>query len=107
MADGLKYDSGKPRWSLLPFAALLAVVQVLEFGATKYKPNSWQGLENGRERYFDAAIRHLVAWHGGEIIDAESGLHHLAHAACNLLFLLWFDVTGALGVGNGLRGDCE
>jgi len=31
---------------------------------------------------------HLLAVGNGEELDSESGLHHLAHAACNALFIL-------------------
>jgi len=29
------------------------------------------------------------------MIDGESGLHHLAHAATNLIFLMWLDNNNA------------
>src|SRR3989337_1087432 len=32
-------------------------------------------------------MRHLEAWRNGEKLD-ESGLSHLVHAACNLLFII-------------------
>jgi len=32
--------------------------------------------------------RHLNSHHAGEYFDQESGLTHLAHAACNLIFLM-------------------
>ncbi|WP_228144548.1 dATP/dGTP diphosphohydrolase domain-containing protein [Moraxella lacunata] len=28
---------------------------------------------------------------GSEMVDGESGLPHLAHAVCCLIFLMWFD----------------
>jgi len=90
---GVKYDAGKPRPSLLPWPALTEVMAVLAFGAAKYEVDNWQRVPGARERYFDAALRHLVAWHSGEALDAESGRSHLAHAACCVLFLLWFEVT--------------
>jgi hypothetical protein len=66
------------------------VVAVLSFGSTKYTPNGWQREEDGAaDRYYAAVLRHLVAWRRGEATDPESGLPHLAHAACGLLFLLW------------------
>jgi len=92
-AAGVKYDAGKPRPSLLPWPALIEVMAVLAFGAAKYEVDNWQRVPGARERYFDAALRHLVAWHSGEALDAESGRSHLAHAACCVLFLLWFEVT--------------
>ena len=33
-------------------------------------------------------MRHLIAWSNGEDNDKESGLSHLGHAACNIMFLL-------------------
>ena len=73
-AKGVKHDSGKPRFSLLPIAQVLQVVEVLEFGAKKYAPDNWKKVDNQRERYFDAAQRHLLAWWQGEKKDPETCL---------------------------------
>jgi hypothetical protein len=86
-----KHDKGKPRWDLLPLGLIEEVVKVLTFGSMKYNDNNWQGLDNANERYYAAAMRHLVAWRNGEMKDSESGLSHLAHAACCLVFLFWFE----------------
>jgi hypothetical protein len=84
-----KQDAGKSRWSLLPWKAVAAVVDVLEYGAKKYSPESWRGVPDARVRYYDATMRHLHAWWGeDERNDAESGLPHLAHACCCVVFLL-------------------
>ncbi len=91
MNAGRKDDSGKAPWHLLPWGAVAEVVRVLAFGAAKYAPDNWQQVAQPGDRYFSAAQRHLVAWRQGERVDPESGLPHLAHAACCLLFLLWFD----------------
>lgn len=88
---GRKDDTGKPQWGLLPFEAVSQVVDVLTFGARKYAPGNWRHVPNANERYFDAAMRHLVAWKQGERLDPESGLHHLAHAGCCVLFALALD----------------
>lgn len=40
-------------------------------------------------RYYDAAMRHLMAWNDGEERDPESGLTHLAHAGVNICFMIW------------------
>ena len=90
-AGGMKYDGGKPRMALLFDGcpnALEAVAQVLTFGAQKYAAHSWQTVPEGEERYKSALLRHLTAVGKGEEIDSESNLHHLAHAACNALFIL-------------------
>ena len=88
--SGLKHDGGKPRWSLLMRGcadALQAVVRVLTFGAQKYADDSWQGVQNGQQRYRDALYRHLNAIERGELVDDESGESHWAHVATNALFL--------------------
>ncbi len=86
-----KHDHGKPMWNLLPVRAMASIVDVLTFGAKKYAPNAWRDVPGGRERYLAAAYRHLTAYHAGELRDPESGLPHLAHAACCLLFLAELD----------------
>jgi hypothetical protein len=90
MPKGIKYDTEKDQWHLLPFGVLREVIQVLMLGAKKYSPFNWQ-LVKPKERYFDACIRHVTAWQEGEKQDKESGLSHLAHAICCLIFLLWHD----------------
>jgi hypothetical protein len=88
---GVKHDGQKNRLDLLPFRALEEVAKVLTFGAEKYADNNWQKVRP-RRRYFGAALRHLWARALGEQTDTDSGLPHLAHAACDILFLLSFDV---------------
>lgn len=91
---GTKKDAGKLRWGLVPWAALREIVAVLTHGAKKYAPDNWKHVPGARDRYFDAMMRHVDAWWGGDPIDDEWGCHHLAHAGCCLLFLLWFEVVG-------------
>jgi hypothetical protein len=90
-AMGVKGDDGKDRWDLLPWEQVRDVVKVLTFGAKKYSPDNWQKVPDGRNRYFSAAFRHILAAHGGEKLDPESGLSHWAHAVCCILFAAWFD----------------
>lgn len=86
--EGLKFDGGKVRPSLLPIDSLTKICEVLEFGAQKYKENSWQTVPEGEKRYLDALMRHVFAHANGEETDPETGLSHLSHAGCNILFLL-------------------
>jgi hypothetical protein len=83
----VKYDSGKLRWSLLPWKAVSKLAEVIEYGAKKYAPNNWRKADD-LSRYEDALLRHVVAHLQGEKLDPESGLPHLAHALCNAAFLL-------------------
>lgn len=87
---GMKFDDGKPMWRLLPFRELREVVDILTFGVKKYAVDNWKKVIPP-ERYIDAAFRHFTSWVEGEKIDPETGKSHLAHAVCNLLFLMWFD----------------
>lgn len=84
-----KADGGKLRLSLLLDGmpkAIKAVAAVLTYGAQKYEAHSWKGVD--MSRYEDAKERHNIDRRNGELFDAESGLLHLAHEACNSLFLL-------------------
>jgi hypothetical protein len=84
---GIRNDAGKPRYSLLPPDAMDEIVQVLTFGERKYGARNWErGMAWGRS--LDAALRHVVAFMAGEEDDPESGIHHLAHAVADLMFVL-------------------
>jgi hypothetical protein len=86
--QGQKHDDGKPRLDYLDPYAMEEVAKVLTFGATKYGAYNWQkGIESGR--LIAACLRHVFAFMRGEKNDPESGLSHLAHAMCCLMFLIW------------------
>ena len=85
--NGLRYNSGKPRFDLLPPIALEKISEVLTFGATKY--SEWNWAEGFKHTDVIASLqRHINAYMRGEDIDPETGLSHLAHAGCNIMFLL-------------------
>lgn len=94
-----KYDNDKPRMELLSTPAIEAIAQVLTYGARKYTTKDDSGDHNWRKgfnwsRLLGAAIRHMFAWMRGEDKDPESGLSHLAHAGCCIMFLLEHEITG-------------
>lgn len=95
---GKKHDSGKARWDLLPLEPVSEIVKVLTFGATKYSPDNWKHVDDPINRYYAAMLRHITSWRMGQRVDEETGIHHLAHAGCCLLFLLWFELTASLTV---------
>lgn len=84
---GVKHDTSKAQWGLLPWEAISNLVGVLTFGAQKYSPNGWRSVPGGRERYLAALLRHLAAHQLGEKTDPESGLRHIDHALACLVFL--------------------
>lgn len=85
--EGEKFDQEKPDWSLLPVQPIEDTVKVLTFGAKKYSRDNWKRVPNAGDRYYAAAMRHLIAWRKGEKLDEETGLSHLSHCICCLIFL--------------------
>ena len=88
---GIKHDKGKPDYSLIPPFALDEIAKVLTHGKDKYARDNWKHLDDGPNRYFAAAQRHLWALRKGEDIDPESGYHHAIHAICCMMF--YYEIT--------------
>jgi hypothetical protein len=85
---GSKFDHEKIPLELLPYDSLQEIGKVLKFGRDKYGAYNWkEGIEYSR--LIGAAMRHLGQFNDGVNNDSESLLNHAAHAACNLLFLIW------------------
>lgn len=83
----IKADAGKPRLTLVPQQIIYDIAKVREYGVGKYgSSEAWKDVEI--ERYRDAAYRHFLAYlEKPDGVDAESGLPHLSHLACNIAFL--------------------
>ncbi len=81
-----KEHEDKDPYELIPFKALHEVVKVLGFGKNKHGIDNWRGIED-TQCFIGAALRHICAWQRGEQVDAETGIDHLAHAVCDLLFV--------------------
>ena len=92
VGTALKFDNNKLPLNLLSTEAMNQTAAVLAFGAEKYAEHNWR---NGFawSRPLAAAMRHITAFNDGEDKDPESGLSHLAHAACCIMFLLEFEKT--------------
>lgn len=82
-----KRDEGKPKLTLVPRQIIFDIAEVREYGNRKYgDPENWRTVE--KERYKDAAFRHFMAYlDDPNGVDAESGISHLKHLACNIAFL--------------------
>lgn len=90
--SAMKFDTDKLPVNLLSTEALLQTAAVLKFGADKYHAHNWRD-GFAWSRPLAAAMRHIMAYNDGEDKDPESGLSHLAHAACCIMFLLEFEKT--------------
>ena len=85
----IKADTDKTRVSLVDPMFIVGTAEVLTFGAKKYEANNWKKLPyNDIHRIKDSTMRHMMSYLDGEYIDEESGLAHLKHIACNIMFLL-------------------
>ena len=87
--SGVKYDSNKLRYDLIPAEPLEELADVLSYGALKYGENNWQSLDKFDDRYYAALMRHIQAWRKGEQFDEESGKPHLSHALACVTFLVY------------------
>ena len=91
--QAMKASHGKVMLHLLPPGPIYDIARVREFGSEKYAPWDWTIGRNHTD-YYDAVMRHMLAWLTGEDNDPESGLSHLAHAGCTLLFMIEHAKTG-------------
>ena len=84
--DGLRFNEGKLRYDLVNPLAHRDMVKVLTYGAQKYYDRNWErGLS--WTSVLASLKRHIAAIEMGEDYDQETGLLHIAHAACNIHFL--------------------
>lgn len=85
--------AGKRKWSLAPLAVFGEIVDVMQWAIERETPppyarDSWRELDNWRELYSDALLRHLTAWQGGQERDPESGQLEVAHmGACAVILI--------------------
>jgi len=88
--EGRKNDAEKNRLELISPDAEWGLGLVLTHGAEKYDEWNWaKGIKYSR--ILGAIKRHLNAWAGGEELDDDSGLPHVDHALCELMFLSHFE----------------
>lgn len=112
--EALRYNDGKPQWSLVNFNSLEPMVRVLEYGAHKYsifkdkdgnlikgadisieESKNLELISNGKDNWkfgfdnkklLESLFRHLIALMDGEQTDSESSLPHIGHLMCNAMF---------------------
>ncbi|MGD9724364.1 MAG: dATP/dGTP diphosphohydrolase domain-containing protein [Pirellulales bacterium] len=84
----------KPQMGYFPVGAMEPLARVMELGAKKYGPYNWRQQPIRNMDYAHAALRHLTAWIGGQSIDPESGISHLAHVASRMAIVLDAESVG-------------
>lgn len=89
---GVKFDDGKLPLDLISPYYLDGTAAILQFGAKKYAAYNWaKGMK--WSRVYAALMRHMWAWWRGEKVDKETGMSHLWHASCCLMFLVHYEAT--------------
>lgn len=88
---GMRFNSGKTKYSLIPESWTRVLAEILTTGALKYEPHNW---EKGLvwSEILDSLERHKHAWLRGETYDPETKSHHLGHVAWNALALMTMEL---------------
>ncbi len=89
---GLRYNSDKLRYDLIPPLANKEYAKVWTQALDKYPEGNWEKGMPWTE-VIASAMRHLEAIRLGEDIDQESGLLHAAHLQCNAAMLTEYYYT--------------
>ena len=104
MTKGIKHDKDKLRYDLVPVEVHEGLADVITYGAAKYSADNWKHVKP--YRYEAAMMRHFNAFRKGEILDSESGKHHLFHAMACLSFLYEHSKTKTIEP-LGCNGKCS
>jgi len=73
--------------SVVPLPVVVEMGVGMAEGAAKYGRHNYRAVGVRASVYFDATMRHLIAWWEGEDIDPDSGLSHVTKAMCSLAVL--------------------
>ena len=79
--------SKKVSMSVLPANVLMEVALGLQEGALKYGRHNYRAVGVRASVYYDATLRHLMAFWEGEDIDPDSQLSHVTKAISSLIVL--------------------
>ena len=112
----LRYNTGKPQWTLMHYKSVEPMIRVLEYGRHKYSiykdkdGNLIKGVDipmsdvkdreltveyDARDNWkkpmppkeiLDSMQRHIASLIDGEQFDSESGVSHMGHIMCNAMF---------------------
>lgn len=77
----------KASMSAVPTVVLAELGVAMMEGARKYGRHNYRAADIRASIYFDAVMRHMMAWFEGEDIDPDSGLSHVTKAIASLVVL--------------------
>lgn len=84
----------KVPFSTVPAQVIAEVGLAMMEGALKYGRHNYRTAGVRASVYYDAALRHLMAWYEGQDIDPDSGLPHVVKAMACLAVLRDSQIQG-------------
>lgn len=84
----------KMSMSAVPAVVLAELGVAMMEGARKYGRHNYRAANIRASIYFDAVMRHMMAWFEGEDIDPDSGLSHVTKAIASLTVLRDGQING-------------
>jgi hypothetical protein len=77
----------KASLSCVPSPVLMELGVAMQEGACKYGRHNYRVIGVKNSVYYDALMRHMMAWWEGEDIDPDSGVSHVTKAIATLVVL--------------------
>src|SRR3954466_2590210 len=99
-----KFGVQKPSMFNVPVTSLLHLMAAMADGAKKYGPYNWRDKDVSASIYYDAAMRHLMAWIDGEDFAEDSGVHHLGGVMACCAIILDAEAQGTLNDNRPVKG---
>ena len=90
------YGTAKPPVSAIPPVGIMHLGLVMNNGKQKYGHMNWRHSKVSSTIYYDAVMRHAMAWLDGENVDKDSGCHPLAHVMACCAIILDAEASGML-----------
>jgi hypothetical protein len=101
--DSIGYT--KPPLHCIPSHVLFEVGMGMFEGGWKYRESNYRVIGVRASIYFDAAMRHLIAWWEGEDIDPASQIHHISKVISCLMVLRDCQMQSENGSGVEYKDD--
>ena len=88
--------AGKPSLASVPPVGFFAMGAAMADGARKYGRFNWRETTVTSSVFYDAMMRHLLAWWNGEDHALDSLVHHLGHLQAGAAIIMDGELSGVL-----------
>jgi hypothetical protein len=99
------FGLAKPPLSVVPPSAMFVMGQAMVDGKAKYGAMNWRESAVPASIYYDAALRHLMAWWDGEDKAEDSKVDHLGHVMACMAILVDAKHSGTLDDDRPVKGE--